>query len=151
MTLVRFRPYREMEDIRHQMDRLFESMLTPAHYSEKNEFSFSPAIEWDESEDAFHVRLEVPGVNLDDLDIEASNESISIVGERRLKSSPASKGAAKSEFRYGKFQRMIPLPGHIDHQNIRAVHENGVVELTLPKAEAERNRVVKVDLTAKKS
>jgi len=56
------------------------------------------------------------------------------------------KGMTRSEFRYGSFRRVIPLPARVKNDSVEAEYKNGVLNLTLPKAEAEKNRVVKVQL-----
>jgi HSP20 family protein len=146
MALVRFQPYREMEDIRRQMNRLFEDMITPATRHDGVDLAFSPAAELDETDDAYQLKLEVPGLEPDDINIEATAEAVSISGERKSETETVENGMTRSEFRYGKFQRVLPLPGRIDHQHIAADYRNGVLKLTLPKAEEEKNRVVKVSL-----
>ncbi len=52
----------------------------------------------------------------------------------------------RSEFHYGKFQRVIPLPARVQNTDVKAEYKNGVLQLTLPKAEEERNKVVKVNI-----
>jgi HSP20 family protein len=56
------------------------------------------------------------------------------------------KGITRSEFRYGSFRRVIPLPARVQNNSVEAEYKNGVLHLNLPKAEAEKNRVVKVQL-----
>jgi len=53
----------------------------------------------------------------------------------------------RTEFRYGKFERVIPLPIHIDNQNVAAEYKDGILTLTLPKVEEEKHKVVKVNLS----
>ncbi|MEO0374792.1 MAG: Hsp20/alpha crystallin family protein [Cyanobacteria bacterium P01_A01_bin.17] len=146
MAIVRFQPYREMEDIQRQMNRLFEDMITPANRQDGVDLAFTPAAEFDETDDAYQLKLEVPGLEPDDINIEATAEAISISGERRSETKTENQGMTRSEFRYGKFQRVLPLPGRIKHQDVAADYKNGVLKLTLPKADEEKNRVVKVSL-----
>ncbi|NJM96536.1 MAG: Hsp20/alpha crystallin family protein [Phormidesmis sp. RL_2_1] len=147
MALVRFQPFREVEDIQRQMNRLFDDMIMPANQKNGVGLAFTPAAEFSETDDAYHLQIEVPGLEPDDLNIEASSEAVSISGERKSQTKIEENGTARSEFRYGKFQRVMPLPGRIDHQNVSADYKNGVLMLTLPKAEEEKNRVVKVSLS----
>ncbi|PZD70977.1 Spore protein SP21 [Acaryochloris thomasi RCC1774] len=144
MAIVRFQPYREMEDIQRQMNRLFEDMITPTNRQDGVDLAFTPAAEFDETDDAYQLKLEVPGLEPDDINIEATAEAISISGERQ--SETKAQRQTRSEFRYGKFQRILPLPGRIKHQDVAADYKNGVLKLTLPKADEEKNRVVKVSL-----
>jgi HSP20 family protein len=146
MALVRFQPFREIEDIQRQMNRIFDDMITPTTRQEGIGLSFTPPAEFEETEDTYHLKLEVPGMDPKDINIEAASESISISGERTSESKTNENGIFRTEFRYGKFQRILPLPGRIDHQNVSASYNNGVLELTLPKAEEEKNKVVKVNL-----
>ena len=147
MALVRFQPFREIEDIQRQMNRIFDDMITPTTRQEGIGLSFTPPAEFEETEDTYHLKLEVPGMDPKDINIEAASESISISGERTSESKTNENGIFRTEFRYGKFQRILPLPGRIDHQNVSASYNNGVLELTLPKAEEEKNKVVKVNLS----
>ena len=146
MALVRYHPFREMEDIQRQLNRLFDDMVAPSHRPDSVGSAFMPAMEFNETKDTYHLKLEIPGMNSDDLNIEATAEAITIGGERRSEVSAQDEGMTRSEFRYGKFQRVIPLPGRIDNQGITADYKDGVLMLTLPKAEEERNKVVKVGI-----
>lgn len=146
MALVRFQPFREIEDIQRQMNRLFDDVITPVNQQEGVGLTFTPAAEFEENDDAYLLKLEVPGMEPSDINIEATAESVVISGERKSESKIEEKGMTRSEFRYGKFQRILPLPGRISHQNIVADYKNGVLKLTLPKAEEEKNRVVKVSI-----
>ncbi len=77
-----------------------------------------------------------------DLDIQVTADRVAISGERKSEINDKT----RSEFRYGKFQRVIPLPVRIQNTNVTAEYKNGILNLTLPKAEAEKNKVVKVNL-----
>ncbi len=145
MTLVSLRPFREMEAMQRQLDRLF-SDTSLAKRSNVSAYAFQPPIELTETDEAYYLKLEVPGMDSKDIDIQASAEAIAISGERRSESSPEYDSNTRSEFRYGKFHRVLSLPGRIDHQSAGADYRNGILTLTLPKTEAEKNRVVKVGL-----
>ncbi len=79
-----------------------------------------------------------------DLDIQVTADRVSISGERKEESKSEDKGVTRSEFRYGKFQRVIPLPVRIQNTNVTADYKDGILNLTLPKAEEEKNKVVKI-------
>jgi HSP20 family protein len=68
-----------------------------------------PAAEMDETEDEIQLKLEIPGMEAKDLDIEVSETSIEISGERKSERKTEAKGMVRSEFSYGKFERVIPL------------------------------------------
>lgn len=148
MALTRWQPLREIQDVQREMNRLFDDMLTPVrgNGSDGLRSAFSPAAELEETADNYQLRLEVPGLQPDDIDIEVTAESVSIKGERKSEKTEENNGITHTEFRYGQFQRVIPLPGRIDNQTVTAEYRDGILHLTLPKAEDEKNRVVKVSV-----
>lgn len=107
---------------------------------------FAPPAELEETEDSYNVKLEVPGMEPEDIDIDVMAEAVSIKGERKTEHKEEDEGMTRSEFRYGRFQRVIPLPGRIDNQNASAECKNGVLQVTLPKSEEEKHKVVKVNV-----
>ena len=66
--------------------------------------------------------------------------------ERKSENKSEENGRTRSEFRYGQFKRVIPLPARIQNTNVTADYKDGILKLTLPKSEEERNKVVKVNL-----
>ncbi|MEG4227387.1 Hsp20/alpha crystallin family protein [Microcoleus sp. N9_B2] len=145
MALIRWEPLREMDSLQREMNRLFDS-LTPATDRTSNGVAFVPAAELDETPEAIHLKLEVPGMEAQDLDVQVTAEAVAISGERRQETKTEDKGMTRSEFRYGSFRRVIPLPTRVQNDSVEAEYKNGVLHLNLPKAEAEKNRVVKVQL-----
>lgn len=142
MPLVRWEPFREIDALQRQMNRLFDDLVPKEILS--NQGDFLPAAELHETPDAFEIKLEVPGMKPDDLDIQVTAEAVSISGERRSKRTTEEKGVTRSEFRYGQFQRVIPLPNRIQNNNVEAEYKDGILHLTLPKVEEEQHKVVKV-------
>ena len=144
MSLIRWQPFSEIDSLQQEMNRLFDS-ITPRD-TDRISSAFIPAAEMSETDDAIHLKLEVPGMKVEDLDIQASAEAVSISGERRSEKKVEEKGMTKSEFSYGSFHRVIPLPSRIEHTDVKAEYKDGILNLTLPKAEKEKNKVVKVNL-----
>ncbi|MBE9166533.1 Hsp20/alpha crystallin family protein [Pleurocapsales cyanobacterium LEGE 06147] len=146
MPLIRWEPFREIDTLQREMNRLFDSLGTPSSDREQVSLGFVPPAEMTETADAVHLRLEIPGMEAKDLNIEVTAESVAISGERKEETKTEEKGMTRSEFRYGQFRRVIPLPTRIDNQNVRAEYKNGILKLELPKAEEEKHKVVKVNL-----
>ncbi|AFZ34944.1 heat shock protein Hsp20 [Stanieria cyanosphaera PCC 7437] len=142
MTLVRYNPWQEMNTLQRQLNRLFDDVLTPDNWAEFGNLAKVPAAELSETDEAFHLKLEVPGMEAKDLDIQVMADRVAISGERRSEI----KEKTRSEFRYGKFSRVIPLPARIQNTNVTADYKDGILNLTLPKSEEEKNKVVKVNL-----
>jgi HSP20 family protein len=145
MTLARWNPWQEMNALQRQFDRLFDDVLVPSSLLDK-EFAKVPAVELHESEDAIHLKVELPGMEAKDLDVQVTENTVSISGERRSETRVEEKGMTRSEFHYGKIQRVIPLPSRIQNNNVTAEYKDGILNLTMPKTEQDKNKVVKVNL-----
>ena len=142
MALVRYNPWQEMNHLQRQLNRLFDDALTTDSWGDFNNLAKIPAAELTETDEALHLKLEVPGMEAKDLDIQVMADRVAISGERKSEI----KEKTRSEFRYGKFSRVIPLPVKIQNTNVTADYKDGILNLTLPKAEEEKNKVVKVNL-----
>lgn len=146
MALVRYNPWQEMNSLQRQLNRLFDDALTPANWNAFDNLAKIPAAELTETDEALHLKLEVPGMSAKDLDIQVMADRVAISGERKSETKSEENGRTRSEFRYGKFQRVIPLPARIQNTNVTADYKDGILNLTLPKSEEEKNKVVKVNL-----
>lgn len=147
MAIMRFDPFREISLLQREMNRLFDRMTTTSDSeAEVGGYSFIPAAEIHETPEEIKLRIEVPGIEAKDLDVKVTAEAVAIIGERKSETKQEDKGMRRSEFRYGRFQRVIPLPSRIQNDKVQAEFNNGVLCLTLPKAEEERNRVVSINL-----
>jgi HSP20 family protein len=118
MALVRWNPDREINSLQRQIDRLFDDMLVPSHWRDFDHFSKVPPAELSETEDALYLKLEVPGMEASDFDIQVSRDSISVSGERKeefLSEEKSSKmdwrGRDKGTRRGGDKEKLIQNPG----------------------------------------
>jgi HSP20 family protein len=147
MALIRWEPFREVESLQKEMNRLFDRLVpTDAGNGEKMGLSFIPAAEITETPEAVQIKLEIPGMEAKDLNLEVTADSLTINGERKSEIKTEEEGFTRTEFRYGKFHRVIPLPVQVDNNNVTAEYKDGILNLTLPKAEEEKNKVVKVSI-----
>ncbi|MGL5832047.1 MAG: Hsp20/alpha crystallin family protein [Waterburya sp.] len=147
MAIVRYNPWSEMNSLQRQLNKMFDDALTPTSLVDFGNFSKVPPAELTETKENLVLKLEVPGMQPSELNIEATAKSVSISGERKSETHAEEAGKTHSEFRYGSFQRVIPLPARIQNTEVKAEYKNGILYLTLPKAEAEKNKVVKVNLS----
>ena len=147
MALIRWEPFREVESLQKEMNRLFDRLVpTDVGNGEKMGLSFIPAAEITETPEAVQLKLEIPGMEAKDLNLEVTADSLTINGERKSEIKTEEEGFTRTEFRYGKFHRVIPLPVRVDNSNVTAEYKDGILNLTLPKAEEEKNKVVKVSI-----
>ena len=84
--------------------------------------------------------------NKKDLDVQVTENAVAISGDRSAETKTEDKGVTRSEFHYGKFQRVIPLNARVQNTNVTAEYKDGILNLTLPKTTEEKNKVVKVNL-----
>ncbi|NET64912.1 MAG: Hsp20/alpha crystallin family protein [Moorea sp. SIO1G6] len=135
MALIRWDPFREFTNLQREMNRLFDE-FTPLADPGLKGTSFMPAAELQETAETLELKLEIPGIDSKDLDIQLTEQAVSISGERRSETNTQENGMTRSEFRYGKFQRVIPLPTRVQHDQVKADYNNGILSLSLPKAES---------------
>lgn len=145
MALVRWNPWREIDTLQRQINNLFEDTRVPSGLLDRD-FIKVPAAELQETDNAIYLKLELPGIEAKDLDIQVTEDAVHISGERKSETKTEEKGTTKTEFYYGKFQRVIPLSARIQNTNVTADYKDGILHLTLPKTEQEKNKVVKVNL-----
>ncbi|MBE9181131.1 Hsp20/alpha crystallin family protein [Oculatella sp. LEGE 06141] len=144
MTLVHWTPFQEIENLQREMNQLLTA-LNP-ETSRFDRTMFVPAAELRETPDAIHLRVEIPGMDATDLDVQVMAEAVSIKGDRKSQTATEEKGVLRSEFRYGSFRRVIPLPARVQNDKVEAEYKDGILSLNLPKVEAEKNKVVKVNI-----
>ncbi len=143
MALIRWQPFQEIETLRRQMDSIFDEMTTAQR---SPQMTWKPAVELKDTEESVILRVEIPGVEGKDLDIRVTREAVAIAGEHRYEKKAEDKGLFRTEFRYGKFQRVIPLPVAVQNDQVQAEFKDGILTLTLPKVTEARRQVVKVNL-----
>lgn len=144
MALIRWQPFQEMETLRRQMDQMFDEITG---LNRDYQGAWKPAIELQDTEENVILRAEIPGIEGKDLDVRVTREAVAITGEHRYENKTEEKGFFRSELRYGKFQRVVPLPVAVQNDKVQADFTNGILTLTLPKVETAKNRVVKLNLT----
>jgi HSP20 family protein len=143
--LKRWQPSGEIDTFRKEMDSLFETFFS-GFGQERDGLAFVPSAEIDETDTEFHLKLEVPGMSADDLEIEVTDDAVAIAGERKSETESKDGDMLRSEFYYGKFERYVPLPSQIQRDNVVAEYKDGILNLTLPKSEEQREKSVKVKI-----
>ncbi|BAP17036.1 Hsp20/alpha crystallin family protein [cyanobacterium endosymbiont of Epithemia turgida] len=147
MTLIRYRNNRELDTLQHQMNRLFDDVFSPTVGKNMKEFASIPAAELSETSEAILLKLELPGMKAENIDIQLTKEAVYIKGERVQEVVSEDQGVTQSEFRYGKFERVVALPSLVDKSNVAAEYKDGILHLSIPKAEDEKNKIVKVNIS----
>lgn len=130
---------REMDDL---WGRFFEDAFSPLW---KERDAFVPVVDVKETEDSFEVTVEVPGISKDDIEVTLEQDVLTIKGEKKEESEKKEGDYHLVERRYGSFSRSIRLPKQVDtKKKLQAVHKDGVLRITLPKAEKEISTPIEV-------
>ncbi len=144
MAIVPIRRHRgELARLHDEMDDLFRSFLggwSGLGY----ERAVWPAIDVSEEEDAITVKAEVPGCKADDIDISVHGSTLTISGEKKHEEEKKEKGYYHVERSYGSFRRDLTLPSEIEAGKIAATCKDGVLTVTMPKA--EKTKAVKIEV-----
>jgi HSP20 family protein len=145
MTLVRFnkRNRGDLTTLHNEMDDLFDSFFRGLDRPFSG-YKAWPAIDVAEQDNAIVVRAEVPGCKADDVDISVYGNTLTISGEKKHSEEKKEKGYYHMESSYGSFRREVTLPTDVDQEKIEATCKDGVLNITLPKA--EKTKAVKVKI-----
>ncbi len=141
-NLIRWEPMREMVSLREAMDRLFDDAFTRP-FGVRTSWS-APAIDMYQTDDEVVVKAAVPGLKASDVQISVAGDTLTMRGEFKEKSETDDKAYHIREQRYGSFERSLTLPTPIVADKARAEFEDGILTITLPKAEDVRPKVITV-------
>jgi len=149
MAVVRWSPIDDMVSLREAMDRLFQdSFVRPSAAPRRGESAQLPVNIWEDN-DSLHIVARVPGLEADGMDISLTGDVLTVHGHF---GSDAEREESKdwcwhsNELWYGPFERTIVLPTKVQADKVDASFKNGVLHLTLPKAEEVKPRTIKVQV-----
>ena len=142
MSLIRWEPFRALRHRGEPFDELFKEFFRQPTFEEGD--VIEPAAEVAESDGDVIVKMEVPGVEKDQLQLTVSDDRLTVRGEVRKESEEKRKNYYRQEIRYGAFQRSVPLPVEVDAANASAQMKNGMLTVTLPKSKHPKAQEIKV-------
>ena len=134
-------PWREMERLRRDMNRLFASARTRAWSSVAPSY---PAMNVWTNEDSAIVTAELPGVNPEDIDISVVGDTLTLKGSRQPYALQEGETYHRRERSYGRFTRVFQVPFEVEADGVEAVFESGVLHITLPRAETDKPKKITV-------
>ncbi len=135
MNLVKWSPYRELEDIQTRLNRFFNE--TPLA-------DWSPAVDIQETDAEYLIKAELPELKKDDVKIEMLDGVLSIRGERREEKEEKGKTFHRTERSFGKFVREFALPAEVDPAKIEAQFKDGILNIHLPKTTTAKAKPIEV-------
>jgi HSP20 family protein len=104
----------------------------------------SPALNVSETDTAVEVRMDVPGIDAKDIDIQVAGNLLTIAGERKEEKEEKGRTYHRAECRFGSFSRAVTLPCTVTEEKVAAEYKDGVLKVTLPKSEEAKAHKVKV-------
>lgn len=141
MTLVRYnRPNRDL--MSRNFSDIMDEFFNDAVRSKRD--TFVPGIDISETDDQFLISAELPGMDKDDIEISLENRQLSISGERKFEKKEDGKKFHRVETRYGSFNRSFQLPDNVDEESIEATYENGLLNISIDKAEDKVKKKIEI-------
>ncbi len=142
-NLIRWEPAREMMTLREAMDRLFDDAFTRPLSLSGNNWSI-PAVDMYQTDNEVVVKAALPGIKADEVQINVTGEVLTIKGETKQESETKEKAYHIREQRWGAFERSIVLPTEVVADKAKADFENGILTITLPKAEEVKPKTISI-------
>ena len=142
-NLTRWEPAREMMTLREAMDRLFDDAFTRP-FSMRDGWS-APAIDMYQTDDEIVVKASLPGIKADEVQINITGNVLTLKGEVKHEEESKDKAWHIREQRWGSFQRSVALPTNVVADKAKAEFENGILNITLPKAEEVKPKTITIN------
>ena len=148
--LVRFSPRADLNRMQHEFDRVFGNFFPGTGLDKGLDIdvergaSWAPRIDVVETTDAFLFEFDIPGVKKEDIHINLQDGTLTVSGERKAREIDETDDVVRVERFAGHFYRSFSIPTAINEKNIDAIFQDGVLSLTLPKAEESKPRKINI-------
>jgi HSP20 family protein len=153
MTFItRWDPFREFVTIQDRMNRLFRDSYAPEGREEAlTTATFAPPVDVYEDEHNVTLKIEVPGIDEKDIDVRIENNTLTVHGERKFEKEEKEENYRRVERQYGSFTRTFTLPTTVDHENVQADYDKGVLKVKLVKKAEAKPKQIKVNVGSQKT
>ena len=153
MAITRWDPLREFGTLQNQLNRLFQE-VTPSRGT-GDEFmttgTFVPPVDVYEDEHNIVLKLEVPGIEEKDIDVQVHGNTLTVRGERKFENEEKQENFHRIERSYGAFSRSFTLPDTVDSNSVTADYQNGVLKVKLAKRAEAKPKQIKVNVGSAKT
>ncbi|HEX4947361.1 MAG TPA: Hsp20/alpha crystallin family protein [Blastocatellia bacterium] len=143
-SMKRIDPFQELMGIQDRMNQLFRSNFSGYGNEDITSGAWAPAVDIYETPEAVEMTFEIPGVKQQDIKVNLENNLLTVTGERKLQHEDRREGYHRVERNYGNFLRSFTIPSTVDPNQIKAVFENGLLYLTLPKRPETQPRTISI-------
>ncbi len=148
-VLTRFEPFREFATLQDRINRAFRESYTGANHDDSlTTSSFAPAVDVYEDEHQVTLKIEVPGIDEKDIDVQVENHTLTVHGERKIDKEEKEENYRRVERQYGSFTRTFNLPQTVDTETVSATYDKGVLKIQLPKKAEAKPKQIKVNVSS---
>jgi HSP20 family protein len=150
MSIVRWDPFRELEDMSNRLNRVFgRSDLAKAKEDGGGfiTFDWAPSVDIAETAEAFEIKAELPDLKKEDVKVTVEEGQLRISGERKQEKEEKGKKFHRIERSYGSFMRSFTLPENVDDARLSAEYKDGVLNVRLPKTEKPKPKAIPVKVS----
>ena len=142
MQLVRWDPFRDVVTMSNRLNRTLHDSYIPR--TEDSLGAWGPPVDIFEKQDRLVIRTEIPGVEMEDMDVRIENGVLTLHGERKQDTEVKEENAYRMERIYGTFTRSFTLPTTVDSAKVTATYKDGVLEVSVPKAETAKPKKISI-------
>ena len=148
MTLVRWSPFREFEDLFSRYNRSAGLRFVPGENDDERAVAdWRPVADISETAKEYLIKAELPAVKKEDIEVKVQDGIITIKGERRFEKSTDDEKQHRTESFYGSFSRSFNLPVDVEESGIKAESKDGVLQVRLPKTEIQEPKAIEVEVS----
>ena len=149
MNLIKWDPFRELEDVSNRLNRIFGRSTARAESGQEMlaVADWSPSIDISETDAAYLIKAEIPGVKKEDVKVTIQDGMLTIQGERKMEKEEKGKKFHRVERSYGSFVRSFRIPDNADEDSVKAEFKDGMLNVTLAKSAKAKAKSVNVAVT----
>jgi HSP20 family protein len=149
MNLIKWDPFRELEDVSNRLNRIFGRSTARAESGQEMlaVADWSPSIDISETDAAYLIKAEIPGVKKEDVKVTIQDGMLTVQGERKMQKEEKGKKFHRVERSYGSFVRSFRIPDNADENSVKAEFKDGMLNVTLAKSAKAKAKSVNVAVT----
>ncbi|HQW08505.1 MAG TPA: Hsp20/alpha crystallin family protein [Steroidobacteraceae bacterium] len=144
MSIIRWEPFRSMEDYFGRMPSLFDRWQRQLDTNGDSRLEWSPSVDISETDGEYLIRADLPAVKKEDVRVTFDDGMITVSGERKQKKEEKGEKLHRVESFYGKFTRSFSLPINVDSTSIKAESRDGVLTVRIPKTGTEQKKATEI-------
>jgi HSP20 family protein len=149
MAITRWDPFRDVLALQNRMNSMFQDYTRGSGESDVvTTAAFVPPVDVYEDEHKIVLKLEVPGMKLEDFDVQIENNTLTVRGERKFEKEEKEENFHRIERRHGSFFRSFALPNTVNAEKVNATYDAGVLKISLAKREESKPKQIKVQVGA---